>query len=47
MMDYGLESPDSILGRGKKFVSSPQGPDRLWGPLNLISKGYLELLSRG
>jgi hypothetical protein len=27
-------------GRGKKFVSSSKRPDRLWGPRNLVFKGY-------
>jgi hypothetical protein len=32
-MGYGLDSRGSITGKGKKFVSTPQCPDRLWGPL--------------
>jgi hypothetical protein len=29
-------------GRGRRFfLSGPQYPDRLWGPPNLLSSGYL------
>jgi hypothetical protein len=37
---YGLEDRGSIPGRGKRFFSSPQRPDRLWGPSSLLSNGY-------
>jgi hypothetical protein len=37
---YGLESRDSISGRGKRFFSTPQRSDRLWGPPSHISSGY-------
>jgi hypothetical protein len=30
----------SIPDRDKRFFSSPQRPDRLWGPSNLISREY-------
>jgi hypothetical protein len=37
----------SIPGRSKRFVFSPQGPDRGWGPLNvLLPNGYLGLFPR-
>jgi hypothetical protein len=29
-----------IPGRGKRFFSSPQRPDRLWDPPSLLSNGY-------
>jgi hypothetical protein len=32
---------------GAKIFSSPQRPDRLWGPPSLLSNGYRELLHRG
>jgi hypothetical protein len=28
---YGLDGRVSIPGKDKKFISSPQRPDRLWG----------------
>jgi len=34
-MSYG-----SSPGSGREFFSSPPHPDRLWGPLSLISNGY-------
>jgi hypothetical protein len=42
---YGLEVKGSVPGRGKIF-SSPQSPDRFWGPLSLLSIGYRVLLPR-
>jgi hypothetical protein len=30
---YGVDSRGSIAGRSKKFLSTTQRPDRLWGPL--------------
>jgi hypothetical protein len=30
--DYGLDGQGSIFGTGKRFFSSPQCSDRLWGP---------------
>jgi hypothetical protein len=30
-----------------KNLSSPRRPDRLWGPLNLLSNGYRRLFLRG
>jgi hypothetical protein len=29
---YGQDDRISIPGTGKRFLSSPQRPDRLWGP---------------
>jgi hypothetical protein len=33
---YGLDGRDSIPGRDKRFISTPQRPDRLWGPPSLL-----------
>jgi hypothetical protein len=41
---YGLDGRGSIPGRGKGFVSSPQGPDRLWDLPSLLSSVYRGLL---
>jgi len=32
-----LSSRGSVLGRRRDFIFSPPCPDRLWGPLNLLS----------
>jgi hypothetical protein len=41
---YGLmNGRGSIPGRGKRFLSSLQRPDRLWGPPSLLSNGYRRL----
>jgi hypothetical protein len=37
---YGLGDGVSILGRGKRFFLTPQRPDRLWSPPNLLYTGY-------
>jgi hypothetical protein len=37
---YGLDSRGSVLGRGKRFFSSPQRPDRHLGPPILLSNGH-------
>jgi hypothetical protein len=34
---YGLDGRILIPGRGKRFLSTPQCPDRLWGPPSLLS----------
>jgi hypothetical protein len=34
---YGFEVWGSIPGKGKRFFSTPQRPERLWGPPNMIS----------
>jgi hypothetical protein len=39
-MGYRLDSQDSVPGRGKRFFSIPQRPDRLLGPTSLLSNGY-------
>jgi hypothetical protein len=38
---YGLVGRGSIPGRGKRLVSTPQRPDRLWGPPSLLYNVYL------
>jgi hypothetical protein len=38
--DYYFESRRSIRDRSKRFLSSPQRPERLWGPPGLLSSGY-------
>jgi hypothetical protein len=37
---YGLDGRDSIPDRAKIFFSTPQRPDRLWGPPRLLYNGY-------
>jgi hypothetical protein len=32
---------------GQEILSSPERPDRLWGPPNLLSNGYWELFPQG
>jgi hypothetical protein len=36
----------SIPGRGRKFVSSPNRPDQLWGPPSLLSNRHQEFSPR-
>jgi hypothetical protein len=43
---YGLDGPSLIPGR-VKFFSSPQHPDRLWGPPSLLSNGYQGFFTGG
>jgi hypothetical protein len=43
--DYKLHDRASIPGRGKGFF--PLCPDRLWGPLSLLSNGYRGPFPRG
>jgi hypothetical protein len=38
--DYELDGPGSIPPGSAKLSSSPQRPDRLWGPPSLLSNGY-------
>jgi hypothetical protein len=35
---YGLDGSSSVLGRGKRFISTSQRPDRLWGPPSLLGE---------
>jgi hypothetical protein len=47
---YGLDdrgSGGSFPEGGWKFFSSPPRPERLWGPLSLLSSGYWGGLSSG
>jgi hypothetical protein len=37
----------SIPGRGKRFFSSPQSPEQLCSPPNLLSLGHLALHPQG
>jgi hypothetical protein len=39
--------PGLVFGRGKKFVSTPQRPDRLWSSPSLLFNGYRGLFTRG
>jgi hypothetical protein len=43
---YGLDDWVSIPGRGKRFFSIPQRPDRLWGPPSLLSSAHQGLFRR-
>jgi hypothetical protein len=45
--DEGLEGRSLIPGRGKVFFSSPRRPDRLCGPITLLSSWYWWLFFRG
>jgi len=29
-----------VSARGKRYISSPKSPDRLWSPSNLLLSGY-------
>jgi hypothetical protein len=35
-----LDGRASVPGSGKILFSSPQRPNRLWGPMNFLSNGY-------
>jgi hypothetical protein len=43
---YGLDGPASVPDSAR-FLSSPQCPDRFWGPPSLLSNGYRGLYLRG
>jgi hypothetical protein len=40
----GPKKHGAIPGRGKRFISSPKGPHRLWGPLYHVFSLYQEAL---
>jgi hypothetical protein len=44
---YGLDTRGSIPGKGKRFFSTPQRPDMLWGSPSLLLNGYRRLSGRG
>jgi hypothetical protein len=44
---YGLGERGSIPGRGKRFLSIGQRPDRLWGPPSLLSNSHRKLYPGG
>jgi hypothetical protein len=43
---YVLDGGGSFHDRGKTLFSTSQRPDRLQGPLRLLSNGYRKLLPR-
>jgi hypothetical protein len=45
--DCEMDGRGSTPGTGKRFLSSPQRPDRLWGPPNPLSNGYRGAISPG
>jgi hypothetical protein len=47
LRDGGPNSSRGSIPGGGKRLSSPQRPDRLWGPLSLLSNGYRGTLSLG
>lgn len=46
VLGYGPDSWGSIPGMGKRFFSSPQCADWLWGPPNFLPSGYWALSQR-
>jgi hypothetical protein len=43
---YERDSRGSIPGWGKRLLSTPQRPHRLWGPPRLLSDGYRRFFPR-
>jgi hypothetical protein len=39
-MGYGLDGRGSIPGSGMRSFSTPQYPDRFWGPPSFLFSGY-------
>jgi hypothetical protein len=44
---YGLDNWGSVPNRGRVFFFQSLRPDRLWGPLSLLSNGYWGSFPRG
>jgi hypothetical protein len=44
---YGVDGRGLISSKGKTLLSTPQHPDRLWGPLSLLFSGRRGLFPRG
>jgi len=38
--EWGVNDSGSILGRGRKLLSSPPRPDRLWSHAAFLSSAY-------
>jgi hypothetical protein len=43
LQDGRLENRGLIPGRGKRFLPSPQHPERLWSPPSLLANAYRRL----
>jgi hypothetical protein len=46
-MGYGLDGRGSIPGKGKRFFSTSQHLDRIWGSPGLLYIGYWGLVPLG
>jgi hypothetical protein len=44
---YRMDARGSISDRGNRFFSTPQHPDRLWGPPSLLFSGYRRFIPQG